>query len=322
MSMGGSNMRNRSFDAGVVFRHPVFLVTFLLALIGWFVAFIGMCVAESDLNNLNGGPSMGTLWFAIIFQFAIIVHLFIALARNALALHRWQIAIVTAVVVVFAINGVEMIYQGQARDGLSSSGALKAVGAGWLLCALADLVWILYLTSEEDTFFYHLLNPTGLAGLTPYSAHRYGPTGGVSNTYHGAETGGDYPSSRMMNGTGTGGGILSSNGNGNGYASGGYAPAATTVKVTSTGMGGGNGGGAPVVLSAPVGAESGMMGDMGHVMRAKALYAYTASPDDPTEISFNKGEILEITDATGKWWQCKTAAGNMGIAPSNYLQIV
>lgn len=75
----------------------------------------------------------------------------------------------------------------------------------------------------------------------------------------------------MMNGTGTGGGILSSHGNGNGYASGGYAPAATTVKVTSTGMGGGNGGGAPVVLSAPVGAESGMMGDMGHVMRAKSV---------------------------------------------------
>lgn len=74
-----------------------------------------------------------------------------------------------------------------------------------------------------------------------------------------------------MNGTGTGGGILSSNGNGNGYASGGYAPAATTVKVTSTGMGGGNGGGAPVVLSAPVGAEAGMMGDMGHVMRAKSV---------------------------------------------------
>lgn len=38
-------------SAGVVFRHPVFLVTFLLALIGWFVAFIGMCVAESDLSE-------------------------------------------------------------------------------------------------------------------------------------------------------------------------------------------------------------------------------------------------------------------------------
>lgn len=40
-------------------------------------------------------------------------------------------------------NGVEMIYQGQARDGLSSSGALKAVGAGWLLCALADVSLII-----------------------------------------------------------------------------------------------------------------------------------------------------------------------------------
>lgn len=38
---------------GVVFRHPVFLVTFLLALIGWFVAFIGMCVAEADLSEFQ-----------------------------------------------------------------------------------------------------------------------------------------------------------------------------------------------------------------------------------------------------------------------------
>lgn len=41
-----------------------------------------------------------------------------------------------------------MIYQGQARDGLSSSGALKAVGAGWLLCALADVSLIIISSSH------------------------------------------------------------------------------------------------------------------------------------------------------------------------------
>jgi SHO1 osmosensor len=29
------------------------------------------------------------------------------------------------------------------------------------------------------------------------------------------------------------------------------------------------------------------------------------SPDDPNEISFSKGEILDIIDENGKWWQAQ-----------------
>ncbi|KAH9023013.1 hypothetical protein EDB84DRAFT_481036 [Lactarius hengduanensis] len=37
--------------------------------------------------------------------------------------------------------------------------------------------------------------------------------------------------------------------------------------------------------------------------KAKALDAYTASPDYPDEISFSKGEILYVTNVSGRWWQ-------------------
>lgn len=68
--------------------------------------------------------------------------------------------------------------------------------------------------------------------------------------------------------------------------------------------------------------------------------ADTASPDDPNEISFTKGEVLDIVDKQGKWWQAKKADGTIGsksaaalsfgtllicvrlVAPSNYLQII
>ena len=38
----------------------------------------------------------------------------------------------------------------------------------------------------------------------------------------------------------------------------------------------------------------------------------TASPDDPNEISFTKGEILDIVDKQGKWWQARKADGTLG----------
>ena len=67
----------------------------------------------------------------------------------------------------------------------------------------------------------------------------------------------------------------------------------------------------------------------------------TANSEDPTEISFAKGEILDVVDKQGKWWQSRRADGSTGsrfllhyslfislsysssaVAPSNYLQII
>jgi len=48
----------------------------------------------------------------------------------------------------------------------------------------------------------------------------------------------------------------------------------------------------------------------------RAMYAYSASPDDPNEVSFAKGDMLDVIDGTGKWFQVRAPNGQTGVGPS------
>ncbi|ORX51925.1 hypothetical protein DM01DRAFT_1408398 [Hesseltinella vesiculosa] len=50
-----------------------------------------------------------------------------------------------------------------------------------------------------------------------------------------------------------------------------------------------------------------------------ALHAYGANPDDPNELSFEKGEVLYVHEKRGSWWQAKKTNGAVGMIPSNYV---
>ena len=69
-------------------------------------------------------------------------------------------------------------------------------------------------------------------------------------------------------------------------------------------------------------AAAGASSTQGALQRAEALYSYKASEDDPTEISFAKGDVLQIVDSSGKWWQAQRSNGELGIVPSNYLRLI
>ncbi len=45
-----TNMLN-GFDAGYVFRHPVFLITYILAIPAWIIAFASQCAVEAKYGE-------------------------------------------------------------------------------------------------------------------------------------------------------------------------------------------------------------------------------------------------------------------------------
>lgn len=45
-------MFENGFEPGIVFRHPVFLVTFIVAIPAWIIAFAGQCAAEAKFCEL------------------------------------------------------------------------------------------------------------------------------------------------------------------------------------------------------------------------------------------------------------------------------
>ena len=102
------------------------------------------------------------LWFGIVIQFILLVEIFEVVISGMFA-YGVQISIFAGLATVFAVLGVDQnIY--------ASPPAQKAIGAGWLITAIIDLLWIIYFTSPPDSHFIRLASR-----LTSSSGHAHTP---------------------------------------------------------------------------------------------------------------------------------------------------
>ena len=245
--------RNEGLDATPILTHYLFLFTSILAIVPvflisvvsfpthpFFTARVVPCICLSvpshsteyvpvDLSlsthNLttifkSGGRSLvGNLWFAIFLQLFLILGVLYTLATDSIAMHRLQISVFGAVAIVFAVEGV--------TNGLFAAiPSLNAMGSGWLLLAIVDILWVLYFTSEEDSLALHIFNMLGNGGLSSPSRRRRTRT---QSAMHDIPSGNGYPTNYTL-----GGGIGSHDAYDSKIGGGAYASPNTAIRNQSS----------------------------------------------------------------------------------------
>ena len=169
----------------------------------------------------------------------------------------------------------------------SGRSSYQAAAAGHIFLSIVNIVWILYFGSTNEAMPHAWIDSYS---LSKGPAVPGGPRPASNAIYPTSKYGSPYPRTNVENAQSSINGMTS--------------PLAATSP--------------PIARDTP----SVIPTDLQYNYRAKAIYSYEANAEDPNEISFNKGEVLEVADISGKWFQAKNAKGDVGIAPSNYLNLI
>ncbi|KAJ2958329.1 hypothetical protein NQZ79_g6054 [Umbelopsis isabellina] len=302
------------------------LVTVLLSLVGWVVTFGAACAVGTALAD--GYP---TTWWIVIFELLLILGVCLVIITDTMLHYRHVILTLLAVSIVYLTSNLSAFTP-------SSASAARALTAGMIIMIIMQFLWVFVFGSHEDSYIATAANGNGRNG-----GFRTGNGLGL-----GAGNG---------TGLGAGNGLGHNNGNGHGMGFGAAAAAAPaffagnraekeelesknagqSVPLGNVGypeMNGQNGGvyqanhpaqtlapaGASAAAagagSAPSGGVSGSASPLQYNEQVTALHAY-----DATELSFAKGETLEVVERKGNWWQARKEDGTIGIVPSNYINL-
>ncbi|RPA74393.1 putative high osmolarity signaling protein Sho1 [Ascobolus immersus RN42] len=279
------------FDFGNVIGDPFALATISIAFLAWVISIVGTIIGQNEAQNIRQHvPKF--VWWTISYFFCDIMGVAMAVTFNTVDKYAMAIVAFQATGLVFATSAVNsMVYDKRA--------SLEAAAAGMILLSMICIVWILKYGQNS--------NPPSQYG-DPYS-YSIDPKHGrpISMGYHPRPDTSISHNAHHTYSSQLAGFEIPTAANG--------GPLGPSASGTSNSQS----------LSSPQPLQQAGVSDSEvgapteYPYRAKAIYNYTANPDDANEISFAKHEILEVSDVSGRWWQARKSNGETGIAPSNYL---
>ncbi|KAF2634194.1 hypothetical protein P280DRAFT_524330 [Massarina eburnea CBS 473.64] len=298
----GHSGRGSGFAIGRVIGDPFALATISIGFLAWIIAFISSIIAA--IPPKSGFPNFA--WWALVFHLFCIMGVFVTVASDSE--HTYHVAVVgfLAAGLVNTTSSVNFLVY-------SPNAAFEASAAGFILLSMVSIVWIFYYGSQPqashrtfvDSYAMHKERPG--SHVSRQMSNNYGPP----QASVAAQPAPQMYTSAQLNGFETSSPV-------SGYPGG--PMGASDARGSSAPRFGGVG---PGLAQTPTNDDpngpSGQDANMEYPYRAKAIYSYEANPDDANEISFQKHDILEVSDVSGRWWQAKKPNGETGIAPSNYL---
>ncbi|KAH7091660.1 high osmolarity signaling protein SHO1 [Paraphoma chrysanthemicola] len=293
MENGHGYGQRSTFSVGRIIGDPFALATISIGILAWIIAFV-----SSIISAIRGGfPNFA--WWTLVFMFFCIVGVTVTVASDAERTYHVAIVGFLAAGLVFTTSSVNSLVY-------SPIAPFEAAAAGYILLSMIAIVWIFYYGSQPqashrafvDSYALHKEHPGSRSSRPISNGYVNRPETQVNNQAPQMYT------SAQLNGFETSSPV-------SGYPGG---PAGAQARNSSAPQFGGMNNAAT-----PTNDEPQQDASIEYPYRAKAIYSYEANPDDANEISFQKHDILEVSDVSGRWWQAKKPNGETGIAPSNYL---
>lgn len=303
----------------------IIVATIAITAISWIIAFAGSIAASQTMSYF---PKF--TWWGLVFQLFVVIGLPVLYFFNMIYLYYNFIMVVLSIAFVYTSNSTNnFVYY---TDSSSS-----AAGTGFILLSIANFLWLLYLGSDPDAPMISSLS--GYGGPShPLKTRRrinsFGPSTQRASTANYNYSRGNQSSARLNYND-----DLYSNMEDSHELAGFENPVTSTKDFAIDDN----------VNSADLNTDqefndsayraSGIIPPMNegtnftgissvtnymeaYPILVRALYDYNASPDDVNELSFKKGDIFRVKNTNGNWWQAKNKRGEIGMCPSNYLEIV
>lgn len=298
------------------------LSTYVLSIVAWVVAFAGSIAAKSSLGSYFPRFS----WWALVFQLLLLILMPVLVFTNSLHFHRSF---------VICMLGVAFVYNSNSANNLVyySYSSSAAASAGFIITCILNFLWLLYIGSDPDSPVVNFLDLVGsnenlldrsarLGGGAAVASRARTSTRNRAESAAAANVSGNRDSRVSSNSYTVRGNDTMSKENNPFETSHPYSQelsgfenaksdTATEHKRTST-------------TSANLEKDNrySVVPDADYPVLVRGIYDYKASPDDINELSFSKGDVFKVKDTSGNWWQGKNSKGQIGMCPSNYLEVI